>query len=242
MFLSFQSTSPKEICILSTQSFSKIIHIAAFVDKTLFIKAFLEADDEVIVALAPRRFGKSTNMDMVKEFLTGNKKLFQDNQLKIWKEERFFFDMYCQENPVIYVDFKNITGRTTDGLLQSLKELIYCAFNEHQYLIKNIDGKYSWSDTKLEVLGPIKIYENYWNNYKNLDEDEVIKGLKRLSRCLHVYHNKPVYVLIDEFDFPIMDIIFWDSTSKNDVLDETIEVIGRIMPLRSKTTNISRKA
>ncbi|CAH1381655.1 unnamed protein product [Tenebrio molitor] len=150
--------------------------------------------------------------------------------------------MYCQENPVIYVDFKNITGRTTDGLLQSLKELIYCAFNEHQYLIKNIDGKYSWSDTKLEVLGPIKIYENYWNNYKNLDEDEVIKGLKRLSRCLHVYHNKPVYVLIDEFDFPIMDIIFWDSTSKNDVLDETIEVIGRIMPLRSKTTNISRKA
>jgi hypothetical protein len=156
MFLSFQSTSPKKICILSTQSFSKIIHVAAFVDKTLFIKDFLEADDEVIVALAPRRFGKSTNMDMVKEFLTGNKKLFQDNQLKIWKEERFFFDMYCQENPVIYVDFKNITARTTDGLLQSLKELIYCAFNEHQYLIKKIDGKYSWSDTKLEVLGPIK--------------------------------------------------------------------------------------
>jgi hypothetical protein len=48
MFLSFQSTSPKEICILSTQSFSKIIHVAAFVDKTLFIKAFLEADDEVV--------------------------------------------------------------------------------------------------------------------------------------------------------------------------------------------------
>jgi hypothetical protein len=91
MFLSFQSTSPKKICNLSTQSFSEIIHVAAFVDKTLFIKAFLEADDEVIVALAPRRFGKSTNMDMVKEFLTGNKKLFQDNQLKIWKEKRFFF-------------------------------------------------------------------------------------------------------------------------------------------------------
>jgi hypothetical protein len=122
MFLSFQSTSPKKICSLSTQSFSEIIHVAAFVDKTLFIKDFLEADDEVIVALAPRRFGKSTNMDMVKEFLTGNKKLFQDNQLKIWKEERFFFDKYCQENPVIYVDFKNITARTTDGLLQSLKE------------------------------------------------------------------------------------------------------------------------
>jgi uncharacterized protein YuzB (UPF0349 family) len=91
------------------------------VDKTLFIKAFLQAH-KVIVTLAPRRFGKSTNMDMVKEFLTGNKKLFQDNQLKIWEKERIFFDKYCHENPVIYVDFKNITGETEDQLLESLKE------------------------------------------------------------------------------------------------------------------------
>ncbi|CAH1382097.1 unnamed protein product, partial [Tenebrio molitor] len=228
MFLSFQSTSPKKICNLSTQSFSEIIHVAAFVDKTLFIKAFLEGH-KVVVALAPRRFGKSTNMDMVKEFLTGNKKLFQDNQLKIWKEERFFFDKYCQENPVIYVDFKNISGITEDELLQSLKHLIYCAFNEHQYLIKKIDGKYSWSDTKLGVLGPIELFEKYWKTSENLSRNNVIQGLKLLSRCLHVYHNKLVYVLIDEFDSPIMNIIVKQSTSKNDVLDETIDVIGCLM-------------
>jgi hypothetical protein len=233
MFLSFQSTSPKKICNLSTQSFSEIIHVAAFVDKTLFIKAFLKAD-EVVVALAPRRFGKSTNMDMVKEFLTGNKKLFQDNQLKIWKEERFFFDKYCQENPVIYVDFKNISGITEDELLQSLKHLIYCAFNEHQYLVKKIDGKYSWSDTKLGVLGPIELFEEYWKTSENLSLNDVIDGLKFLSRCLHVYHNKLVYVLIDEFDSPFMNIIVKQSTSKNDVLDETIYVIGRIMSITFK--------
>jgi hypothetical protein len=233
MFLSFQSTSPKKICNLSTQSFSEIIHVAAFVDKTLFIKAFLKAD-EVVVALAPRRFGKSTNMDMVKEFLTGNKKLFQDNQLKIWKEERFFFDKYCQENPVIYVDFKNITGETKDELLQSLKHLIYCAFNEHQYLIKEIDGKYSWSDTKLKVVGPVELFEKYWKTPENLSRDDVFKGLKRLSRCLHVYHNKLVYVLIDEFDSPIMNIIVKQSTSKNDVLYKTFSVIGCIMSITFK--------
>jgi hypothetical protein len=233
MFLSFQSTSPKKICNLSTQSFSEIIHVAAFVDKTLFIKAFLEAD-EVVVALAPRRFGKSTNMDMVKEFLTGNKKLFQDNQLKIWQEQRFFFDKYCQENPVIYVDFKNISGITEDELLQSLKHLIYCAFNEHQYLIKEIDGKYSWSDTKLKVVGPVELFEKYWKTPENLSRDDVFKGLKRLSRCLHVYHNKLVYVLIDEFDSPIMNIIVKQSTSKNDVLYKTFSVIGRIMSITFK--------
>jgi hypothetical protein len=233
MFLSFQSTSPKKICNLSTQSFSEIIHVAAFVDKTLFIKAFLEGH-KVVVALAPRRFGKSTNMDMVKEFLTGNKKLFQDNQLKIWKEERFFFDKYCQENPVIYVDFKNISGITEDELLQSLKHLIYCAFNEHQYLIKKIDGKYSWSDTKLGVLGPIELFEKYWKTSENLSRNNVIQGLKFLSRCLHVYHNKLVYVLIDEFDSPFMNIIVKQSTSKNDVLYKTFSVIGRIMSITFK--------
>jgi hypothetical protein len=233
MFLSFQSTSPKKICNLSTQSFSEIIHVAAFVDKTLFIKAFLEGH-KVVAALAPRRFGKSTNMDMVKEFLTGNKKLFQDNQLKIWQEQRIFFDKYCQENPVIYVDFKNITGETKDELLQSLKHLIYCAFNEHQYLIKEIDGKYSWSDTKLKVVGPIELFEKYWKTSENLSRNDVIDGLKFLSRCLHVYHNKLVYVLIDEFDSPFMNIIVKQSTSKNDVLDETIYVIGRIMSITFK--------
>jgi hypothetical protein len=230
MFLSFQSTLPEKICILTTQSFSKIIHTAVFVDKTLFIKDFLEADDEVIVTLAPRRFGKSTNMDMLKEFLTGNKKLFQDNQLKIWKKERIFFDKYCQENPVIHVDFKHITGKTEDQLLHSLKKLIYWTFNEHQYLIKEIDGKYSWSDTKLKVVGPIELFEKYWNNFENLSRDDVIDGLKLLSRCLHVYHNKLVYVLIDEFDFFIMNIIVSQSTSKNDdFLDETIDVISCLM-------------
>ncbi|CAH1383369.1 unnamed protein product, partial [Tenebrio molitor] len=109
-----------------------------------------------------------------------------------------------------------------------------CAFNEHQYLVKKIDGKYSWSDTKLEVLGSIEMYENYWNNHKNLDRNEVIRGLKLLSRCLHVYHNKLVYVLIDEFDSPFMNIIVKQSTSKNDVLDETIYVIGRIMSITFK--------
>jgi hypothetical protein len=147
---------------------------------------------------------------------------------------KVFFDKYCQENPVIYVDFKNISGITEDELLQSLKHLIYCAFNEHQYLVKKIDGKYSWSDTKLEVLGSIEMYENYWNNHKNLDRNEVIRGLKLLSRCLHVYHNKLVYVLIDEFDSPFMNIIVKQSTSKNDVLYKTFSVIGRIMSITFK--------
>jgi hypothetical protein len=108
------------------------------------------------------------------------------------------------------------------------------AFNEHQYLIKKIDGKYSWSDTKLGVLGPIELFEKYWKTSENLSRNNVIQGLKLLSRCLHVYHNKLVYVLIDEFDSPFMNIIVKQSTSKNDVLYKTFSVIGRIMSITFK--------
>jgi hypothetical protein len=57
----------------------------------------------------------------------------------------------------------------------------------------------------------------------------VIDGLKLLSHCLHVYHNKLVYVLIDEFDSPIMNTIVKQSTSNNDLLEETIDVISCLM-------------
>jgi hypothetical protein len=86
----------------------------------------------------------------------------------------------------------------------------------------------------LGVLGPIELFEEYWKTSENLSLNDVIDGLKFLSRCLHVYHNKLVYVLIDEFDSPFMNIIVKQSTSKNDVLDETIYVIGRIMSITFK--------
>jgi hypothetical protein len=93
----------------------------------------------------------------------------------------------------------------------------------------------------LEVLGSIEEFEKYWKPSKHLSRGDVIDGLKLLSHCLHVYHNKPVYVLIDEFDSPIMYIMFRFSTSKNDVLDETIEVIGRIMSITFKNNEHIKK-
>ena len=57
--------------LLGTSDFDKVIEKnALFVDKTLFIKEFMESPAEVALILRPRRFGKSTNLSMLKSFFS----------------------------------------------------------------------------------------------------------------------------------------------------------------------------
>lgn len=68
------------------QDFAKIRYLPAFVDKTLLIKAVLENFSGILLT-APRRFGKSVNITMLKRFLEilpdekaqrANRKLFEN--------------------------------------------------------------------------------------------------------------------------------------------------------------------
>jgi hypothetical protein len=55
--------------LLGASDFDKIMeknHL--FIDKTMFIKEFMEGGSEVNCILRPRRFGKSTNLSMRKLF------------------------------------------------------------------------------------------------------------------------------------------------------------------------------
>ena len=56
---------------VGTSEFDEIIEEEAlFVDKTLFIKEFMNNLSKVSIILRPRRFGKSTNLSMLKSFLS----------------------------------------------------------------------------------------------------------------------------------------------------------------------------
>ena len=57
---------------VGTDNFAKLLlNSNVFVDKSMFIKEFLEASSgEVVLIARPRRWGKSLNMDMLQRFLT----------------------------------------------------------------------------------------------------------------------------------------------------------------------------
>ena len=59
----------KKQILTGVESFEKIIKGNYFyVDKTLFIKEFLENRGEVTLITRPRRFGKTMNMNMLERF------------------------------------------------------------------------------------------------------------------------------------------------------------------------------
>src|SRR5204863_319388 len=98
-----------------SSDFKKLIAGGIFVDKTLLIKEIIEADCEAMLITRPRRWGKTTNMSMLKYFFSPegddeNKSMFEN--LKIGKEYPDILNEYQGKYPVIFVSFKNIGGNS----------------------------------------------------------------------------------------------------------------------------------
>lgn len=102
-----------------TSDFGDVVIVYVFVEKTMLIKAILEGTDKILIT-ALSRFGKSTNMNMLKKFVeiqvdekgkpideqfSSNYKIFKD--LQIFRNIDFLKKHFNQW-PVIYVNF---TGR-----------------------------------------------------------------------------------------------------------------------------------
>ena len=61
--------SNKMLPYMKSSDFKDLRDNGFVVDKTLFIQEFIESPFHVIAASFPKRFGKSTNLNMVKTFL-----------------------------------------------------------------------------------------------------------------------------------------------------------------------------
>ena len=105
---------------IGTDDFRKLReNNAYYVDKTLMIKDFLEMRDEVALVARPRRFGKTLNMTMLREFFDiakDSKALFEG--LAIMDTE---YASQINSRPVIYFTFKNVKGVSVEELTAQLK-------------------------------------------------------------------------------------------------------------------------
>jgi len=166
------------------------------------------------VITAPLKFGKSTNLTMLKYFLeiqvdslgnpltkanadkpitdTSNYKLFEN--LNISKEANIM-GKHFGKYPVLYANFKIEKHiKSYVCVIDGCKEIIHKSFLLHDYLQKS---------SKLNF--ELKRTARFWchdTNYKSLKNvDEIGDGLKLLSKCLSNHYNKACFVLIDDLDF-----------------------------------------
>ncbi len=157
-----------------------------YVDKTPLVKDAYELSGKIKLITRPRRFGKTLNMDTIKEFYSIDGRDLFDG-LKIISEKEFIKEYYHQY-PVIFVSFKDIKKTkwkdakiSTEKLLEDLAMNIFLD-------MKDI------SDEKLNVLKQ-KYLEGKIETHD--------RTLRILTEALYKYYGKRVILLIDEYDVPI---------------------------------------
>ncbi|CAF1073049.1 unnamed protein product [Brachionus calyciflorus] len=155
--------------VTGSSSFKEILRSSAFIDKTMLIKDIVDSADKVLLITCPRRFGKSTNMDMIKTFLEieidkdGNKytdktttinyKLFVEGKIDLGKTKTESLESKLQiakhydiikdyqgEYPVIFVTFLNAKGLSYKEIVDGVKLSISNAFKQHEYMIDVLDN------------------------------------------------------------------------------------------------------
>lgn len=120
---------------IGTDDFRKLReNNAYYVDKTLMIKDFLEMRDEVALVARPRRFGKTLNMTMLREFFDiakDSKALFEG--LAIMDTE---YASQINSRPVIYFTFKNVKGVSVEELTAQLKLSMQEEYSYYERIFK----------------------------------------------------------------------------------------------------------
>lgn len=174
----------------------------AFVDKSLVIK-HLDDDNmsDFPVLLRPRRFGKSTFVQMLK--------CFYDISYKDRYEELFAGTKIYQENlpshnsyHVINFDFSAVGSNTENSLLSGFYSCVSTGIDDFKLRYPEFEFNYS----TISELDPTRLFIEFAKAYKNYSK------------------NKNLYVMIDEYDNFANELLsknldlFLNITSKNGFL------------------------
>ena len=164
-----------------------------YIDKTMYIKDIIDNSSKVILVTRPRRFGKTLNISMLKYYFDcrqkDNRKLF--NGLKIMEQEEKYTSK-LGAYPVIYLTLKDAGLMTYEMMIMQLKTIMMELFYEHKELL---EGEMSEGERTIfnKILSA------------NATDVDLLNSLKMLSKIMYQYYDKPVMLLLDEYDVPLQN-------------------------------------
>jgi len=167
-----------------------------FIDKTLFIKEFIDRGLEVSLITRPRRWGKTLTMSMLQHFFApevngaSTKGLF--NNLNIGTIDNASYLSYQGKNPVIFISFKNIKPDSWELFLEKIIELMANVYREHARSLFESERLLEYDKNLYKVILEGKCNQSQLEN-----------SLKTLSAMLFYHYGKKVIILIDEYDSPL---------------------------------------
>nr|XP_018916175.1 PREDICTED: uncharacterized protein LOC109043432 isoform X2 [Bemisia tabaci] len=195
----------------SQGTFNYLTKTREFIDKSLLIEYILKSRRHIYIA-APPSFGKSTNLQMLKEFFalevdsSGN---FID-PAKILKTEEDF-----QSTPRRSKNSRQSTSTERGTFITDTKgQCVYVNVSKPNdsfgHPLRNYD---TFSQLKIHKKSPklfkaqLARYPVLLVNYESLStksfQDYIILGGERLVHLLSIYHDRKSIILVDNFDVPI---------------------------------------
>ncbi len=182
-----------------------------YIDKSSLITEILEEQAEVTLIIRPRRFGKTLGMSMLENFFNirkDSRKLFEELEIV---EHQTLCDAWMNRYPTVFVSFRQVDGLDFTGAYDMLTMTIADLYNEHLYLL---DSKYATEFQKTAFahlahgIGSMK---------------EVKNSLMLLTTMMQGYYEKPVILLIDEYDVPVA------KANNNGYYDKMLDVMKGLM-------------
>ena len=199
-----------------------------YVDKTKLISDLLEEETaEVTLITRPRRFGKTMAMSMLSHFFDirkDSKAMFQG--LKI-AENTELCDEWMNQWPVLFLTFKDVNGLTFASAKEMLLNRIAEIYNDHSYLL---EGPQVRENDR-------KVFEQLADEVSGNPTDAMLKtSIALLMKLMWGYYDKPVILLLDEYDVPIA------KASANGYYAEMLEIIRGMLSTALKDNDAMRFA
>ena len=195
-----------------------------YVDKTLFIKELLQNWGEVNLFTRPRRFGKTLNMSMLKNFFEIGTDPALFDGLKI-AQEKELCGKYMGKFPVISISLKSVGGLNFKAALAALINIIGKEAMRFQTLLESeyLSGAEKDSYQRLIKIGTTSeaIYD--------MTDATLIGSLQTLSQLLEKHYGQKVILLIDEYDVPL------DKAFQGGYYDEMVSLVRNLLDNALKT-------
>lgn len=175
-----------------------------FVDTSSFIADIYREPADIALITRPRRFGKTLNMSMLRYFFDhdfDSTDLFKDLEVSGDSDVMETMNTY----PTIYITFKDIKDRKWESAERKIKNLVsglYINFSEKIIPILKSDIERKNFEGILNKTAGMADYQD---------------SLKNLTEYLFRVYDKPVLLIIDEYDVPIQS--GWISDYYEDIID-----------------------
>ena len=157
-----------------------------YVDKTGLMNNW----GKVNLFTRPRRFGKTLNMSMLKNFfeIGADKTLFDG--LAISKETNLC-DRYMGKFPVVFLSLKGVDGLTFEDAYGMLRRLLLSEVRRFGCLA---DSERISENDKAVFMRMLREQDG---------TDDIQDSLRMLSELLYKHYSRKVILLIDEYDVPL---------------------------------------